>query len=153
MTSILNASETNLGASAGRQTSEASAAEVLDLEGLRNRCMGNIDFVQRVLEKFQQRIPEELAELEQSLTLGNLEQVARVAHRVKGTSANAAAPGLRQAAAEIEESGRAGQVSGVSTGIEHLRGEWERYLDYVSTLFSTVDASEETGRLPTTAQP
>ena len=48
--------------SAGRPESASSA--VLDLEGLRNRCLGNIDLVQRVLDKFQQPIPEELAELE-----------------------------------------------------------------------------------------
>jgi len=152
MTPVSAASETNLRTSAGLQGSD-TAADVLDLEALRNRCMGNVELVQRVLDKFQQRIPEELAELENLLTAGNFEQVARVAHRLKGTSANAGAPGLREAAAEIENSGREARVGDVSVGIEHLRGEWEKYLDYVSTLFSTMDESAETGRPSTNAQP
>jgi HPt (histidine-containing phosphotransfer) domain-containing protein len=148
-----NACETDHIATAAPETSGVSPVDVLDLEGLRNRCMGNIDLVQRVLDKFQQRVPEELAELEKLLALGDIEQLARVAHRVKGTSANAAADGLRRAAAEIEDSGRAGRLNDVSNGIEHLRDEWEKYLDYASTLLSALDASGETGRLPTSAQP
>jgi HPt (histidine-containing phosphotransfer) domain-containing protein len=152
MTPNLNTCETGLGVFAGQRTSESSAAEVLDLEDLRNRCMGNIDFVQRVLAKFQQQVPKELAELEQLLEVGDVEQVARVAHRVKGTSANVAAPGLRHAAAAIEELGRTGRMTEISHGIKHMRDEWEKYLDYVSTLVSTVDANTGEERLSTAAQ-
>jgi HPt (histidine-containing phosphotransfer) domain-containing protein len=152
MTPNLNACDAALRVSAGQQTSESSVAEVLDLEALRNRCMGNIEFMQRVLEKFQQQVPKELAELEQLLEAGDVEQVARVAHRVKGTSANTGASGLRRAAAEIEELGRAGCTTDISKGIEYMRGEWERYLGYVSTLFSTVDSNEGAERPPRAAQ-
>ena len=42
--------------------------------------MGNIDLAQRVLEKFQQRIPEELAELEKALQLGDAERARSRLH-------------------------------------------------------------------------
>jgi HPt (histidine-containing phosphotransfer) domain-containing protein len=122
-----------------RQTPESFPSDVLDLEGLTNRCMGNIDLVQRVLAKFEQQLPEELAELERSLGLRDTEQIARIAHRVKGTSASMSAESLRRAAAAIESLGRTGCVTDVSKEIEHLRGEWERYLEYASTLLPAGD--------------
>ena len=105
---------------------ERPPSELLNLEELRNRCMGNIQFVQRVLKKFQQRIPEELAELEKALELSDTEQIARIAHRVKGTSASVSANGLKQAATEIEDLSRAGHITDIPACIEHLRDEWDR---------------------------
>jgi HPt (histidine-containing phosphotransfer) domain-containing protein len=117
-----------------------SPAAVLNLDGLHNRCMGNIDLVQRVLRTFQQRLPEELDELEEVLERGDATQIARVAHRIHGNSANVSAEGIQRVAAEIEDLSHTGRVSDIPLRIERLRGEWERYLDYASTLFSAADA-------------
>ena len=68
---------------------------------------------QRVLDKFEQRLPEELAELERVLELGDAAKIALVAHRIKGNSSNVSAAGLQQAAAEIEDLSRAGRVADI----------------------------------------
>ena len=109
-----------------RLAAEPHASDVLNLQELQDRCMGNIELMQRVLGKFQQRIPEELAELEKALELRDMAQIARVAHRVKGSSANVSARGIEQAAVEIEDSSRAGRITDVSAHIERLRAEWAR---------------------------
>jgi HPt (histidine-containing phosphotransfer) domain-containing protein len=119
---------------------ESLPAEVLDWQGLQTRCMGNLDFVQRVLEKFQQRLPTDLAELERMAELRDVEQIARVAHRIKGTSANVSAQALCQVAAAIEDLSRAGCVTEIPVRIAHLRREWERYLDCTTPLFSAIAA-------------
>jgi HPt (histidine-containing phosphotransfer) domain-containing protein len=147
MTPSVTTCNADCGVLAHRQTPEASYYEVLDLDGLRNRCMGNLELVQRVLEKFQQRLPDDLSEMERLLALRDVEQVARIAHRIKGTSATISAQGVHRAAAEIEDMGRAGRVTDIPMGLARLRSQWERYLDCVSALFSTVDASEDTERL------
>jgi HPt (histidine-containing phosphotransfer) domain-containing protein len=85
--------------------------------------MGNIDLVQRVLDKFQQRLPEDLAELEQAFEHGNAEQVARTAHRLKGSSATMSAGGLTSAAADVEDASRHGRMAEVPVGIARLRDE------------------------------
>lgn len=126
--------------SVSRQRAESASSTVLDLEGLRNRCMGNIDLVQRVLHKFEQLLPEALAELEAGLDLEDAEQIARIAHRIKGNSANVSAKGLQQVAAEIEDLSHTGRLTDIPLSLERLRGEWERYLEYVSTLLSAADA-------------
>jgi HPt (histidine-containing phosphotransfer) domain-containing protein len=94
--------------------------------------MGNIDLMQRVLDKFQQRVPEDLAELESALDHGDTKCLARVAHRLRGCSATVSAEGLAQAAAEIEDASRAGRVADVPRGIEHLRNEWKRLAEFPS---------------------
>jgi HPt (histidine-containing phosphotransfer) domain-containing protein len=121
-------------ASACCQAAEPLPSDVLDLEGLRSRCMGNIDLVERVLNTFQQRIPEEMAAMESAFQQNDAEQVARVAHRVKGCSASMSAGRLAQAAAEIEEAARGGRVTEVPANIQHLHQEWEQYLDRAAVL-------------------
>ncbi len=123
-----------------QRTSESSRAAVLDLDGLQRRCMGNIELVQRVLSAFQQRLPEELQALDEVLEVGDAKQVARVAHRIKGASANVSAEGLRQVAAEIEEPSHSERVSEIPSRVERLRDEWERYLGVASTLIAAADA-------------
>jgi HPt (histidine-containing phosphotransfer) domain-containing protein len=110
------------------QLSNGLFDDVLDLQGLHDRCMGNLDLVQRVLDKFEKRLPDELAELECSLELEDSEKVAQVAHRIKGNSSNVSAAGLRQAAAEIEAMGRAGQLSEVPLLLDDLQEQWRRYV-------------------------
>jgi len=96
--------------------------------------MGNLEFVERVLTKFQQRFGENLDELEQALAREDTDQVVLVAHRLKGESASVAANALRDRAGEIEALGRAGRVSNIPDRLERLRGEWALFAESVSTI-------------------
>ena len=113
---------------------EGQAASVFELDELVDRCMGNLEFVERVLTKFQQRFGEQLEELEQALAQEDAERVVLVAHRLKGESASVAATALRDRAGEIEKLGRAGQVSNIPHCLERLRAEWAQFAESVSTL-------------------
>ena len=104
-------------------------AEVLDWQELCERCLGNLDLVARVLGKFEQRLPAELAELERAVEVGDAAKIALVAHRIKGNSSNVSAAGLQQAAAEIEDLGRAGRVAEIPARVRNVRQEWQRYID------------------------
>jgi len=110
---------------------------VLDFEGLLERCMGNLEFAERILSKFQQRFGEELAELETELERDNAEGITRIAHRLNGESANVAAERLQASAAMIETLGRAERISEIPPCLEELRGEWSRFVDSLSSLSSS----------------
>ncbi|MGD9128583.1 MAG: Hpt domain-containing protein [Planctomycetia bacterium] len=97
----------------------------LNIKELRNRCMGNIQLVERVLKKFQQQIPEQLAELERAQELNDTELISRILHCVKGTAASVSANSLVSAVTEIEDLICAGHMAGVPVRIEQLRNEWE----------------------------
>jgi len=109
-------------------------ASALDLDELVDRCMGNLEFVDRVLTKFQQRFGEHLDELEQAVAQDDAERVALLAHRLKGESASVAAGALRDRAGEIEALGRAGRIASIPDCLQRLRGDWARFTESVSTL-------------------
>ncbi len=102
--------------------------EVLDLQGLCERCMGNLDLVERVLDKFDKRLPDELAELERVIELGDAANTALVAHRIKGNSSNVSASGLQQAAADIEDLSRLGRMADTQVPLRNLHEQWQRYV-------------------------
>jgi HPt (histidine-containing phosphotransfer) domain-containing protein len=128
--------------SASLPAQSESDGEVLDVWALCDRCMGNLDLVQRVLDKFETRLPEELAELERMLDHGDAAKIALVAHRIKGNSSNVSATGLRHAAAEIEDLSRAGRVADARAHLDGLQGEWRRYIDNRSELRASIAGSK-----------
>jgi two-component system sensor histidine kinase/response regulator len=114
----------------------AQAATVLDTEDLMARCLGNLEFAERVLAMFQQRGNVDLAELEQAVAAEDIETVTRIAHRLKGASANVAAPGLRATAAEIEQAARQRSVEEIPAHLAEFRREWERFTSAASLAVS-----------------
>jgi HPt (histidine-containing phosphotransfer) domain-containing protein len=108
--------------------------EVLCVDELLARCMGNIDFASRVLAKFQDRFAEDLQELDQAVLAQDAAAAAHVAHRIKGAAANVAAVQLRERSAEIEQLGRAQRLSDIPAGVDQLRREWSRFVDHTSSL-------------------
>jgi HPt (histidine-containing phosphotransfer) domain-containing protein len=140
-TARLNACDAACGDPGRRQAAEAVPSDVLDLEKLLGRCMGNSDLVQRVLRTFQERVPEEMKTIEQALERNDAEEIARAAHRVKGSSASMSAEGMVRAAAAIEEVSRAGRVAEIPASLDRLHDEWERYLEYAVTLLSAADSA------------
>jgi HPt (histidine-containing phosphotransfer) domain-containing protein len=115
--------------------------EVLDVWALCDRCMGNLDLVQRVLDKFETKLPEEMAELERMLDLEDAAKIALVAHRIKGNSSNVSATGLRHAAAEIEDLSRAGRVADARAHLDGLQDQWRRYVESRSELRASIASS------------
>ena len=117
-------------------STEQAVREVsaFELDELVERCMGNLAFVERILAKFQQRFGENLEELEKAVDAYDPEAVVRVAHRLKGESANVAARGLRDQAEQIERLGRGGDVSEILPCLAQLRVEWSLFSESVASL-------------------
>ncbi len=105
------------------------AVSPFDADELVARCLGNLEFVQRVLAKFQERLDADLTELDEAVLAADAERIARVAHRLKGASANVAAHGLRQRAAGIEELARQRSLDEIPSELDELREEWSRFTE------------------------
>lgn len=118
-------------------------ADVLDVDDLLARCLGNVEFAERILGKFQERCDEDVAALERAVFDCDSEAVARLAHRLKGASANASALGLRRHASEIERAARHDAFDDVPASMESLKQEWTRFSEVVSQLGSLMDTSEQ----------
>jgi two-component system sensor histidine kinase/response regulator len=111
--------------------------EALEFEQLLARCMGNLNFAERVLASFQQEFDEDLAGIERGLASGDAEEVARVAHMLKGASGDVAAATLRAEAADIEELAREKRLEKIPPHLERLRSQWSRFVDSVAVLGSS----------------
>lgn len=103
--------------------------DVIDLEALKSRCLGNVDLVQRVLKKFSAQLNCDLAELERAARMGDVESFALVAHRVKGMSANVEARQLNRRAAAAEQCALARVISELPECLEQLRQEHTRVME------------------------
>ncbi len=117
-------------------------ADVLDVEDLLARCLGNVEFADRILGKFQERCDEDVSALEKAVFDCDEESVARLAHRLKGASANASALGLQRHASEIERAARHDAFDDVPASMESLKQEWTRFSEAVTQLGSLMDTSE-----------
>ena len=74
----------------------------LVFEELHARCLGEVDFAQSILDSFLATCGDQINEIANSVELGSREDVARSAHRFKGTAATVAAGPLRNVLEEIE---------------------------------------------------
>ncbi len=104
-----------------------NALTVLDGEELLARCMGNLEFAETILNMFHERCGADLGELERAVACEDVELVARLAHRMKGASANAAVPGIQARAAEIEQAARACSAAEIPHYLTNLREEFGRF--------------------------
>lgn len=93
------------------------------------RCLGKLDLAERVLAKFESRLDEDLAELEQALRAEDSELIASIAHRLRGASANAAAHGIRERATTIEQLARQRRLPEMPAQMQGLRREWARFTE------------------------
>lgn len=99
------------------------------------RCLGNLEVLERVVSIFQTEFTHDLDSLEALVdSPGAGEQIARVAHRMKGASANVAANKLNRCVAEIEQLARKEQVHELRLRLERLREEWGQFTRFVDSL-------------------
>jgi HPt (histidine-containing phosphotransfer) domain-containing protein len=93
----------------------------IDLEGLKARCLGNLNLVERVLAKFTAQLDTDLAALEQAVLEGDTDSAAQVAHRIKGMSANVEAHELFQSAMTVEQLAKKACVAELPEHLERMR--------------------------------
>ncbi len=100
------------------------------------RCLGNLKFAERVLATFQDHFAEDLCTLEEQCLSGNVDYVASLAHRMRGASANTAAPRLQAETARIEELARANRTDELLHRLSQLKQEWSLFVESVASLES-----------------
>lgn len=109
----------------------AEAAPPLDCESLSERFMGDWDFVQVILAKFQQQLDVDLEQLEKSVLERNAKQTAALAHRIKGAAANVSAVEVSRLASELEVMGREDYLDEAGDRLTQIKNECRRVNDFV----------------------
>ncbi len=92
------------------------------------RCLGSRQLVDRVLSSFEQRFKAELEAIRAELVGGDVEALAKVAHRLKGACANAAAEELAEISSELEAAARAELFDQARIICDEMPEAWSRFV-------------------------
>jgi HPt (histidine-containing phosphotransfer) domain-containing protein len=107
--------------------SEPLVLDPVVIDGLRNLTPpGEPDVLGEVLQMFLTEVPPRIVRLRIALAAGNIEEVHRAAHSLKGSAGNIGAQALHAVCKQLDEQGRSGDLSGAGHLIERLGTEFAR---------------------------
>jgi signal transduction histidine kinase/CheY-like chemotaxis protein len=102
------------------------AAEVFDLEALRDRVEGDEELLKEMIELYLSSSPLLFAELESAVADWDGEKIHRTAHTLKGVLKNMCALPCADLAMELEMIGKTGELERAETSLNNLKNEYRR---------------------------
>ncbi|HEX8029997.1 MAG TPA: Hpt domain-containing protein [Vicinamibacterales bacterium] len=85
---------------------------------------GEPDVLNEVLTIFLQEVPPRIERLRTSWASGNIQEMQRAAHSLKGSAGNIGAQALHELCRQIDDKGRSGDLSGLPGLIDTLTAEF-----------------------------
>ena len=110
---------------------QTDAASHWDREGFLTRLAGDEELAETILQIFLDDMPDKLQSLKKQLEAGNAVTAGEVAHAIKGSCANVGAEALRAQAKAMEQAGKAGDLEGVSSRMNHLENLFSELLQLI----------------------
>jgi len=107
------------------------ADQPIDVDALQRRCLGDADFARRMLDRFKERIDDDVAALAGHVSDGNAHAAAQAAHALKGLAANMSAQSLEREAAELENLCRREELSAAVDRLDPLHREAQRCREFL----------------------
>ncbi|MBW2015372.1 MAG: response regulator [Deltaproteobacteria bacterium] len=99
---------------------------------LLERAGGDEELMKELLKDGLTLIPRQLKELDQAYEENDPARISRLAHSIKGAAGNLAAHRLKDAAYEVEEAGKKGDMASVGELVKRLNVEFILFNSYVS---------------------
>ena len=115
---------------------EKNPNEPINLVEALPRFGDDLVFFKTMLGEFTKNLPERIEKLEEAVEQDDIKSVTRLAHNLKGASANFSAEGVRTAAAEIEINGYNGVMSSVTELINRIKDEIPKIEKYYEALIN-----------------
>ncbi len=110
----------------------------IDLDTLLNRCRGKTQLVETLLTKFEAAVQVQMVDLRKGLEEANSDAMMRLAHTIKGSSANMSADSVTAAAGELEQLARSGDLASAARSLERLEERVRECLEYLPAAASSV---------------
>lgn len=119
-------------AAPGRPPEPEESGAILDLEQALRRCCGNESILLKIFDEFDRSARESIRQLEESVAAAAFDEIARIAHGIKGASANIAAERASRAAQRLEHTARSKSESELAGSLDHLRRDLDEALGAVA---------------------
>ena len=102
-------------------TEEISIAEVLDFQKGVKRVGGDIDTYWELFADFMQELPEKTDRLQNYFELGNLDELSRAAHNLKGVAANLGILQLSEYADKLDKQSGQGYTQQIDESLQKIK--------------------------------
>ena len=100
---------------------QPESGKVLDFERIEEATGGDQEFMKELLDLYMEDAKERISELEDAARAGDSEELAKCAHKLKGSSANVGATGISMLAKTLEDKGHAGDTTGADELVRAAR--------------------------------
>ncbi len=117
-----------------RDIASESAGDPFDYPKLLEEWDGNAEFLRKLLETFSCESASDLAGLEKAFAADDAVQVARLAHRIKGSAGVVGVQSVCELAAMIEAHVKRRGLNNAIVYLETLRAELKRCDDFLASL-------------------
>lgn len=94
---------------------------IIDLDDALNRALGDAAFLKMMFDEFQVSLPDFIADIEAAVQDGDMAAMDRVAHQLKGASANLGVVSVASAALALERLGKSGQSERAGEALQALK--------------------------------
>ncbi|QDU77468.1 Hpt domain protein [Bremerella volcania] len=115
-----------------QQTHAPAEEQSINWETLKSRCIGRLDLVEKALNRFQDSLADDLESLEEAVEKLNSQEVARIAHRIKGTSLTVSADRLAGYAMHLERQAEEEDLNYDEASLADIRDECCRLSQLIS---------------------
>jgi len=108
--------------------------EVINLSNALKQTLGNRELLMEILEEFAQRAERELKDLRNCVQRDDAEGLKKLAHRIKGASANICIEQLSASALSLEKAAGGGQLQDAESIIGEIEVEFTRLAEFLTVL-------------------
>jgi len=108
--------------------------EVINLSNALKQTLGNRELLMEILEEFAQRAERELEDLRSCAQRSDAEGLRKLAHRIKGASANICIEHLSASAHSLEKAAGVGQLQDAESIIGEIEVEFTRLAEFLTVL-------------------
>ena len=99
-----------------------------------HRCMDDTVLANRLIHKLAERIEDDLERLREALAQADGDELARLAHKLKGAAANLEVESIMVLAKQLEQMGRSGELARATAVFSELEQSAELYRDEARAL-------------------
>jgi HPt (histidine-containing phosphotransfer) domain-containing protein len=104
------------------------------VDSLLHRCSGKTELATKLISKFQNRIPQDLMELQQCIEDRDSVKLIDCAHKLKSVAASLGAESIQQVADKLQEIGRHDCLDEAPDQMDELRKQCDRFNEHFQSI-------------------